>query len=39
MWPGVTVLSFAADFWKVLKILVSIFTTLHFTTEQQLQVN
>lgn len=39
MWPGVTVLSFVADFWEVLKIPLSIFTTLHFTTEQELQVN
>lgn len=38
MWPEVAVLSFVADFWEVLKIPLSILTTLHFTTEQQLQL-
>lgn len=35
----ITLLSFVADFWEVIKIPLSVFTTLHFTTEQQLQVN
>lgn len=35
----ITGLSFVADFWEVIKIPLSVFTTLHFTTEQQLQVN